>query len=148
MEYIKIRFGDDLDRLDSRFEKTIDEMFRAISPAFSLSERTWNPQMDIYETPEEIFIRAEVAGVEQGDLGVEINQKAVKIFGSRKSLPPMRNATYRLAEIQYGHFERILYLPSPIDPEVVSSAYTDGILQLRLAKIQTDRVHKIPISDE
>lgn len=147
MEYIKIRFGDDLDALDAKFEKTIDEMFRAISPAFSLSERTWNPQMDIYETPEEIFIRAEVAGVEKGDLGVEINKKAVKIFGSRKSLPPIENATYRLAEIQYGQFERILYLPSPIDPEVVSSVYTDGILQLRLAKLPTDRVHKIPISD-
>jgi HSP20 family protein len=145
MEYIKIKFGNDFDAISSSFEKSIEDMFRSINPAFSLCDRTWNPLMDIYETPEEVIIRAEIAGVEKQDLEVEINSKAVRIFGKRAELPRIENATYRLAEIQYGCFERILFLPSPIDPEIVSASYLNGFLQIRLAKMPTNVVHRIPI---
>ena len=80
---------------------------------FLSSERSWSPQMDIYETPEEIIVLAEIAGVDKDDLEVEINTKAVRISGCRSELPRTGNATFRLAEIQYGPFERILFLPAP-----------------------------------
>ncbi len=148
MDYIKIRFTKDFDQLDSEFEKTIEEMFRSISPRFMLAEGKWKPQMDIYETPEEIIILAEIAGVNKEDLELEISSKAVKIYGNRPDFPRIDNATYRLAEIQYGRFERILYLPSPIDPEVVSATYSNGFLQVRLAKLSLDKTRKIPITGE
>ena len=147
MDYIKIRFGNDFDRLSSRFEKTIEHMFRSTSPMFILSERTWKPQMDIYESPDEILILAEIAGVNKDNLELEINSKAVRIHGSRPEMPRMKNATYRLAEIQYGQFERVLFLPAPIDTDKVSASYQNGFLQIRLTKIPRDVIHKIPISD-
>ena len=134
MEYIKIRFGDDLNDIGSRFEKTFEQMFRSMNPMFSLAERTWSPQIDIYETPEEIVIRAEIAAVKKENLQVEINSRAVRISGSRSEPGRDKRGTYRLAEIQYGSFERTLYLPAPIDPEVVSSSYANGFLQIRMAK--------------
>ena len=148
MEYIKIKFGSDFDAVSSGFEKSIEDMFRSINPIFTLCDRAWNPQMDIYETHEEIIIRAEIAGVDKENLEVEINSKAVRIHGKRTEMSRMDNATYRLAEIQYGCFERILFLPSPIDPEIVSASYLNGFLQIRLAKLPVNIVHKIPISDE
>jgi len=147
MDYIKIRFGDEFDDISSRFEKTIEDMFRAVNPMFKLSERTWSPQMDIYETPEEIIIRASIAGVERENLEVEINSKAVRIYGHRTEMPRAETGTYRLAEIQYGRFERVLFLPAPIDTEVVSSSFSNGFLQIRLAKIPAAKTHKIPIQD-
>jgi HSP20 family protein len=123
-------------------------MFQDINPMFSLSERYWKPQMDIYETSEEIIIRAEIAGVDKENLEVEISSRAVKIFGSRPQPTGDNHATYRLAEIQYGKFERILYLPAPIDTDVISTSYTNGLLQVRLAKLPLDRTYKVPISDE
>jgi HSP20 family protein len=122
-------------------------MFRTINPMFAVAERRWKPQMDIYETPEEIIILAEIAGVNKENLELEISSKAVKIFGHRSEYPRIDNATYRLAEIQYGKFERILYLPAPIDPEVVSASYSNGFLQVRLAKLPTEKTHKIHITD-
>lgn len=148
MEYIKIKFGSDFDAISSGFEKSIEEMFRSINPVFSLCDRAWNPQMDIYETLDEVVIRAEIAGVDKDDLEVEINSKAVRIRGKRTEMSRDENATYRLAEIQYGCFERMLFMPSPIDPEIVSASYLNGFLQIRLAKLPTNVVHKIPISDE
>ncbi len=147
MEYIKIKFGSDFDAVSSGFEKSIEDMFRSMNPIFSMCDRAWNPQMDIYETHEEIVIRAEIAGVNKEDLEVEINSKAVRIRGKREEMSRNENATYLLAEIQYGCFERILFMPSLIDPEIVSASYSNGFLQIRIAKLPTDIVHKIPISD-
>ncbi len=146
MDYIKIRFGDDIDRLGSKFERTIENMFRSAGPMFILSERAWKPPMDIYETPEEIIILAEIAGVSKEHLEVEINRKAVKIHGKRLEIPRIENSTYRLAEIQYGQFERILFLPAPIDTDNVTASYLNGFLHIRLAKIPLEVTHKIIIS--
>ena len=103
--------------------------------------------MDIYETVDEIIILAEIAGVSKDDLEVEINRKAVKIYGNRRPVHRLNNSTYRLAEIQYGKFERILFLPTPIDTEMVSASFLNGLLQIHLAKIPVDVIHKIPIKD-
>ena len=148
MDYIKIKFGSDLNDLESKFEDSLDDMFRSLKPLFAISDRRWNPQMDIYETPEEIIIRAELSGVEKDHLGVEINSKAVRVYGQRREPTLMENSTYRLAEIQYGRFERILFLPALIDTDVVSSSYIDGILELHLAKSAVEKTYKIPIQDE
>jgi HSP20 family protein len=149
MDYIKIRFGNDFDELSSKIEKTFEDMFRPrpVSPMFASSECTWSPPMDIYETPEEIIVLAEISGVNEDKLEVEINSRAIRIKGYRHPLPRIAQSTYRLAEIQYGKFERILYLPVPIDTEVVSSSYVNGLLQIRLAKIAGETTHRIPIED-
>jgi HSP20 family protein len=104
--------------------------------------------MDIYETPEEIIIQAEIAGVDKENLEVEISSKAIRIYGKRNEIPLIDHATYRLAEIQYGKFERILFLPTPIDTEVVTSSYSNGFLRIRLSKLPVDVTHNIPISYE
>ena len=149
MDYIKIRFGGSLPA-GSPFGKPLGGVFRPrpANPMFSSGEHSWSPQMDIFETPEEVIIQAEIAGVNQEDLEVEINSKAVRIFGRRSESPMVANSTYRLAEIQYGKFERTLFLPAPIDTEVVSSSYSNGFLQLRLAKKQQNITHSVPITDE
>lgn len=147
MDYIKIRFASDFDRLSSEIEKTCEDLFCSLSPTFTLTERIWRPPMDIYETETEIIIRAEIAGVDKENLEVEISSRAVKIYGNRTETPCAENATYRLAEIQYGRFQRTLFLPSPIDTDIVSSAYHDGFLEIRLTKLPTDKTHKIAILD-
>jgi len=147
MDYIKIRFSDDINQLDSKIEKTIDDMFRSMNPIFSLSECIWKPHMDIYETTEEIIVVAEIAGVNKDDLGVEISNRALKIYGDRAEMPRVENATYRLAEIQYGKFERILFFPVPVDTNKVIAAYSNGFLQVRLGKLVVSGTYTTPITD-
>jgi HSP20 family protein len=147
MDIIKIRFAEDFEGLDVKVERTIEDIFRSLSPVFSLAEGSWKPLMDMNETPEQIIILAEVAGVDKDDLEVEISSKAVRI----RAMRPPRNcgpkATYRLAEIQYGRFERILFLPAPVDPEIVSAAYTNGMLEIRLAKLPLEPVRKVEVTE-
>ena len=148
MDYVKIRFGDEFNRIGSHLEKTLQDIFRPrpVSPMFACKDG-WVPQVDIYETDKEVFIWAELAGVEKEELEVEVNSKAVRISGRRKELPKPAEGAYRLAEIRYGKFERVLYLPSPVDTEVVSSHFSNGFLAVRMLKLQMHKTHKIPISD-
>ncbi|KJS31167.1 MAG: small heat shock protein (Hsp20 family protein) [Desulfatitalea sp. BRH_c12] len=149
MDYIKIRFGNEFDRLGSHLERTLQEIFRPrpINPMFACKDCGWVPQMDIYETDKEVFIWAELAGVDKEDLQVEIHSKAVRVHGLRKELPKPSEGGYRLAEIRYGRFERVVYLPSPVDTEVVTSNFNNGFLSIRMVKLHSNEVHKIPISD-
>lgn len=133
MEQIKIRFGNHIETPTTE-EKSFEEMFQSVNPMFCFSKRVWRPQMDIFETRDEIIIQAEMAGVRQENMIIELSNKAVKISGVRKSSQPDPTATYRLAEIQFGRFERVLYLPNDIDLEKVSASYANGFLELKLGK--------------
>jgi len=145
MDYIKIRFVDNPEGVESEFRRTVEEMLRAAQPRFTLSRQRWRPQIDIYETREEIVILAEIAGVPKEEINLEIGPRTVKISGAREGGPRAEDARYRLAEIPCGHFERNLTLPVPIDMETVKAVCRDGILEIRLAKRPLDRVHKISI---
>jgi HSP20 family protein len=121
MEFFKIRFGNDLDEITYRFEKTVEDMLGSRGPSFML---------------------------ERADLEVEISSKAVRIQGQRLAPACSPDHTYRLAEIQYGRFERILFLPSPIDPEQVTAASKNGFLEIRLTKRPVGQSVKVQISNE
>lgn len=149
MDYIKIRFGDEFNRIGSQLEKTIQDIFRPrpVNPMFACRDCGWVPQMDIYETAKEIFIWAELAGVKKEDLEVEVNSKAIRIHGLRREIPKAQDGAYRQAEIRFGRFERIIYLPSPVDTEVVSSAFINGLLSVRMLKRELHKTHSVPIAD-
>lgn len=147
MDYIKIRFGDDFDELASNLDRSFSDMFHAIKPQFKLTDQSWNPAVDIYQTPKEIIIRVEIAGVEKEDLSVEINSRAIRIRGRRRELPRLADSAYRLAEIQYGRFERVLYLPEPIDTDTVSSSYLNGFLEIHMSRFKQEETHRIPIQN-
>jgi len=148
MEFIKIRFTNDFDHMGSKFEKTIAEMFHTMNPMLSFAKSSWKPPIDIFETPDTILIIAEIAGVAKEDLELEINSRAIRIAGRRSPMPSADNGRYRLAEIQYGIFERIMHLPVMIDPEKVTASYKKGLLQVNLTKLAHETSYKIPISDE
>lgn len=145
MDYIEIRFGEDLDRPSSS-EKPIHDMFQSINPIFCLSQRVWKPQMDIFETRTTIIIQAEIAGVDKDDIAIEVSNKAVRVSGTRGRIPPEETATYRLAEIQFGRFERVLYLPSLIDTQQVSASYANGFLEIKLGKAPVDKMKNVKLS--
>jgi len=139
MEHIKIRFGDHIETRVSE-EKSFEEMFQAVNPLFCFSKRIWKPQMDIFETRTQILIQAAISGVKKEDIIVEVSNKAVKITGVRHSHQLDRTTTYRLAEIQFGQFERVLYLPSIIDVTKVAAIFSNGFLELSLGKLLTKNI--------
>ena len=79
---------------------------------------------------------------------IEINERAVRISGNRYPPSTISEGTFFLAEIQYGKFERILFLPKPIDTDQVSASLSAGILQISMVKQRLRKSLKVPIRDE
>jgi len=148
MNYIKIRFGEDMADIDAQFQKTVDEMFRMINPVFVQHQHVWRPQIDIYEARDEIIILAEISGVKNEDIDIVLGRTTIKIFGIREKPPLAEQTRYRLAEIPYGRFERSFSLPAPIETETVTATFTDGLLQIRMIKAAPDhRLRKILVKN-
>jgi HSP20 family protein len=145
MDYIKITFVDKVESVESEFRRSVDEMLQAASPRFTLSRHRWRPQIDIYETAEEIIIQAEVAGVAPEAIRLEIAPRFVKVSGTREGGARDDDARYHLAEIPCGYFERTLSLPALIHTETAAASCRDGVLEIRLAKRPLDRVQRIII---
>jgi len=156
MEYIKIRFVDNQEGAEHNLLRTVEEMLNLAQPRFAFSRQRWRPHMDIYETGEEIFVLAEIAGIQGEEIDLEISPRTIKISGkrslmftkrslmltkqslmfvNREASPERENGSYCLAEIPSGHFERAVSLPALIDVATAETSYSDGLLKIRLAKI-------------
>ena len=110
-----------------------------MGPRFLVSRRTWKPHLDICENGEEVVIFGDIAGVNPEDIDIEINAKAMRVSCKRAPVLNLKDGRYCLAEIQYGVFDRVIFLPSLIDTGVVSASYSNGLLQIRMAKLQMDQ---------
>jgi HSP20 family protein len=148
MKYIKVRFGKNLGHVHSRLQRTIDEMFQQVKPVLVLPEQTWRPQIDMYETPQEITILVNVPGVDKEDLEVEVEEKAIRIKGVRHERARVPDMKYHLAEIDFGRFERILFLPSPVHPEDVEATCANGVLKIIAGKASLQKARQISIENK
>ncbi len=147
MDYIKIRIIKDLEKRTTGIEETMEQLFESIRPMFSISEQKWKPLMDVYETEDQVIVLAALANVDKEDIRIEANARVVRISGVRCPLIKDSNMTFCLAEVQYGKFERVLYLPAPVDTEMIDASFSNGFLQIRMAKIPVMERHKIDIND-
>lgn len=145
MTYIKINFGSSF---EDEFEKVVDEVFHLVRPAFSNYECIWRPNVDVYESNDEIIVLADMAGLNKEELHIEVDRKKVKIAGVRKAIQLLQNARYCQAEIPHGYFERKVMLPAPVESQSAKASYADGILMVRINKLPANKSHRISIISE
>ncbi|MGD0279135.1 MAG: Hsp20/alpha crystallin family protein [Smithella sp.] len=145
MTYIKINFSSNF---EDEFQKVADEIFHLVRPAFKNYECIWRPNVDVYESVDEVIVLADMAGLNKEDLHIEVNRKQIKIAGIRKAIHLLHNAHYCQAEILHGHFERHIVLPAPIDAKSAVASYADGILMVRMNKLPASKSHRVSIGSK
>ncbi len=140
MNYIKISFRKEESTVRGNIEDALEKMFGMTMPTrFAVGEHAWRPQMDIYETQEEILVIIDLAGVRMEDIHLEVGRKSLKIYGKREQKTLPGTSRYRLAEIAYGYFERQLTLPIAVNEGTVEATYKNGLLEVRMAKLPPAR---------
>ncbi|SEM42903.1 HSP20 family protein [Syntrophus gentianae] len=143
MNYIKIHLDDEHKETGLDYDRMLSDMFPTVTSGYAFSRQAWRPQIDIYDSPDRIVLFAEMAGVKREDLHLEISSRTVKVYGKRSTSSGIGNARYHLAEIPSGYFERRLILPSPIDTNTAEAVYADGLLEIRMSKLPSGKVHRI-----
>lgn len=101
--------------------------------------------IDLFETPNDIVIRAMVAGVRPDDLTVDISREMVTIRGSRESMKESSDNNYYHKELFWGSFTRTIVLPAEIETENAEATERHGLLTIRLPKIDKDKRAKIKV---
>jgi HSP20 family protein len=142
MNFIKIKFNNNF---EEEFQRTVDEVFHLVSPVFRQHESIWIPHIDVYESPDEIIILADIAGINKEELHIDLTRRKIKIAGVRKIISVVKNARYCLAEIPHGYFARNIILPAAVDAESAMATYADGILMIRINKQPEHKTHRINI---
>lgn len=138
---INLRVIRDRDRLEERLRRWMDTVFEIdqASPGF-------RPLADLYETPQGLVLRMEVAGVAASDLSLELAGRELVIRGQRRSSGPAGPTRFFQQEMGFGSFERTFLLPMPIDPQGVTARYGDGILEVILPR-QIPQPVQVPIKE-
>ncbi len=104
--------------------------------------------VDVYQTPTEIVIKSAVAGVKPEDIDISIVNDMITIKGKRELDETVRGDAYFYQECYWGSFSRSIILPIEIDADRVSATLKNGILTVRLPKIDKNKVKKVKIKAE
>ena len=112
-------------------------------PSFSVP--FMEPAVDIYETEDQVVIVAEIAGIRDQDLALEVEGSKCTLRGERKPAQQGGKRDYRQVEISHGPFQRELFLPAAVNPDAVETVYKDGMLQIVLPKASPARSRALTI---
>jgi HSP20 family protein len=104
--------------------------------------------IDVYQTPSEIVIRSAIAGVDPKDLDISINNDMVTIRGERKEEETVSDDDYFYRECFWGAFSRSVILPAEVDTTNAKASFKNGILTIRLPKIEKARVRKLSVEKD
>jgi len=101
--------------------------------------------VDVYQTPDHIVIQAMVAGVDPGDLDVQISRDMVTIRGTRRDSKSLSEDDYFYKELYWGSFSRTILLPAEIEVEEAEAMEDHGLVTLKLSKVDKDKKTKLKI---
>jgi HSP20 family protein len=103
---------------------------------------TWMPPVDLYETPDEFVLVADLPGLTKDEIHLEVHDRTLTLRGERK---PATEAHYQRRERAYGGFQRVFTLSTPVDTEKVRASMKDGILELHLPKHEAAKPRRIAV---
>jgi HSP20 family protein len=104
--------------------------------------------VDVYQNPTEIVIQAIVAGVKPEDLDISITQDMVTLKGKREDGRRIERENFFYQELYWGSFTRSILLPQEIDPDESEATLKNGLLTIKLPKLDKERVQKVKIKSE
>lgn len=117
------RMLEDFGRGFSSFESMPEAMSQVLTPA-----------TDVVETDKEIQITAELPGLEEKDVKIDLSDNVLTIRGEKKAEKEEKDQNYRMIERTYGSFRRSLELPPGVDAGAIKATIANGVLKVTVPK--------------
>jgi len=138
----------DLLFLQERMSRVFDEAIARYRSPAGLSSSTFFPPVDIYETEKDIILKAELPGIEIGDVAIEVDENVITLKGERRLKKNLCPENYLRMERFYGSFERAFSLPNVVDRNSIKADFKDGVLKIAVPKVTVPRRRNIKIKIE
>lgn len=103
------------------------------------------PAMDLVETDDHFVLRADLPGLREEDVKVELEDNVLTISGERKAEHEERKEGYYRVERSFGSFSRSLALPEGVSAEGIQAAFDRGVLEVKIPKPEQRKPHRVTI---
>lgn len=112
----------------------------------SSTSSAWAPSVDVYETENELVIKADVPGATEKELDVRVENNMLTIGGERKFEQEVKEENYLRMERSYGSFHRTFSLPNTVETQAIQAKYTDGVLTVTLPKRAESKPKQVKVN--
>ena len=109
------------------------------------TNRPWTPAVDIYETENDLVVKADLPDVDLKDIDVRVENQTLTIAGERKFEKQDNVAGYHRIERSYGNFTRSFAVPNSFDTEKIAASFKNGVLSVSLPKKEAAKPRQIKI---
>jgi HSP20 family protein len=127
------------------FTREIDRVFDAFFGQTDQGRR-WVPPMDLVEADDHFVLKADLPGLREGEVNIEVQDGTLTISGERQAEHEQREKGWYRIERAFGSFNRSLTLPDGVDPDRIEASFSDGVLEVRIPKPEERKPRRISIS--
>jgi HSP20 family protein len=136
----------ELTSLQSEMNRLFNTFFDAPTGAGEQgATRRWIPAMDLVEGADHFVLRADLPGLDEKDVSIEVDGDVLTVAGERNADHEERGEGFHRIERSYGAFRRSLTLPEGVDPETVSATFDKGVLEVRIPKPEERKPRRVAI---
>ncbi len=132
-------------------QRSLDRLFDELTGQRPLRRReprepvVWEPAVEVFETDQEVVVRAELPGVDPKNVNVTVQDNTVTIEAEAKEEQEERGRNYLRRELRYGQFSRTLALPTEVKAEEARATYRNGLLELRVPKSERAKPKQVKV---
>jgi HSP20 family protein len=124
-----------------RFNKLMEELWGATN-----GQPSWFPAVDIVENEKDTKFVADLPGLNEKDVTVELQDNMLTIKGHRETKKDEKTEDYVLCERSYGSFERRFSVGANAKPDAVKAEFKDGVLTVTVPKAEAPKPKKIAVT--
>ncbi len=131
----------------SSLQNEMNRLFNTVfdTPATGANRR-WVPAMDLVETADAFVLRADLPGMTQDDVKLEIEDNVLTVSGERQAEHETQQEGFYRLERAFGAFSRSLTLPKGVNGEAVAASFANGVLEVRIPKPEQAKPRRIEIA--
>ncbi len=135
---------EDIISIQERVNKIYEDAYNELTVDDIHSKYTWSPKIDIYETKKDFVLKAEIPGIKESDISINIDNDILTIQGERTQRHE-KLVGYHCMERNYGKFIRSFRLPKSINYKEIKAGLSDGILTIFIPKKKFNAIKKIDV---
>ena len=136
----------ELGSLQSEMNRLLNTLYNSPTNARNLAvARRFVPSMDLVETDTNYVLKADLPGLSEEDVAIEVADNVLTVTGERKSDTEEKKDGYRRVERSFGSFRRSLRLPEGVDAGAISARFDKGVLEVSVPKPAERRPHRVAI---
>ncbi|MHB8526457.1 MAG: Hsp20/alpha crystallin family protein [Candidatus Acidiferrales bacterium] len=132
----------------SSLQEQVNRLFESTFPhkGDESTLTAWAPAVDVYETENELVIKADLPEISEKDLDVRVENNMMTIRGERKFEQQVKEDSYLRMERAYGSFSRSFSLPNTVNTEAINADYKNGVLTVTLPKRAESKPKQVKIN--